>query len=474
MPTEVTAPDVNYQAEHPDFVALRPEYQLLEDVMAGESRIKSCGSLYLPHPSANDTEGGGAARYESYLQRAIFSNITRRMARALVGMGFLRDPVIELPPELEALMDDINGSGLPIDQFAKELALQVLVYGRAGVLTDYPRIPSGARITMEQGRSRVRPYLDLYRANEIVNWMVSGYRLQFVMLRRKIDVVNESLSVWKEDRWRLLQMSGGTITSGGFAMGGQYAARLYGFSIDNDKQIDTTVVPTGADGAPFDHITFSVCGAFSNDWSLDEPPLYPVGTNNVGHYRDSADAAEISFIAGQPQVFIADLDNAQVQQSKDKTIYVGARTGMILGPQGRAFMLQADPNPLPRQLMLDKESLMERLGVQLAIGSSTGGASASQTATQVVQEGLVRNSALTSTLRNVSLTMTSALRDACLYVGANPDAVKFEINTSVDVDEAMDTVSRAVRGRPGDEPPEVDNSPMPPRRNRSSDNSDND
>jgi len=424
---------LDFTACHPSFQAVREQYQILEDVMAGEQAVKQKRTVYLPMPNPTDQSAGNLTRYDQYLTRAIFPNITRRMARTLVGLGFLREPKMELPKELEVLKDDCNGSGLSLIQLAKKMALETIVYGRCGVLVDYP----SRRLAMSKmfDQMRVRPYLDFYKASEITNWYEQGYRLQFVTLTRAVELL-QSYVVRYEPCWRLLEMKGGNRED--FSSGGRYISRI---NIMTDGQ--TTMMPVDAMGKPFDHITFHICGAFDNAWEIrdNDAPLYPVATLNLGLYRNIADAEEIAFIAGQPQIFVRGLDNTQVRETEDQDVLVGARVGIALGPNGNAQLLQASPNNAPRELALDKVEMMQQLGVQLAVGSSN-----IMTATEVVTESLIRNSVLTSVLQNVGVSLTNALKDACMYVGANPESVMFEVDTSVELTEgqAQQAVSESI------------------------------
>ena len=420
---------IAYQATHPEYQEMEYDYELLDDVMQGEYRIKQKGTKYLPMPNPTDRSADNLARYEQYKARAIFSNITRRIARSMIGLGFLREPEVRLPPELAMMEKDATGTGLSLVQLAKELGLFVLVMGRGGIHVDYP----SRRLGIDP--SRYRPYLVFYKAKEIVNWLIRGYRLQFVTLKREIEIV-DGYNVTLTPRWRILEMVGGNNDN--ISAGGRYVNRLYHGTSPNPEN----VVPVDFNRRPFDHILFHICGAFSNSWSVDDAPMYPVATNNLGLFRNSADAEEIAYIGGQPQIFVSGLDNRVVQDSSNKDVYVGSRRGMLLGPNGRATMLQANPNSAPRELGLDKIELIQQLSMQLAVGGTN-----IQTATEIVTESLIRNSVLTSALQNVSTTITDALRDACAFVGANPDSVEFKIDTSIDqrveMTEAM--VSDAIR-----------------------------
>ena len=437
MPNQI---DV-YDAQHPDYVELCSSYTVIDDAMRGEQHVKSLETKYLPQPRPSDKTSANELRYKQYKQRATFSNYTHRMVRTLIGIGFLRKPVYSLPPELQGGFEqDVTGSGLPIIQFAKELAMQVMLFGAAGVLVDHPPRNKEQMTRLEAANLRFRPYLDIYRALEITNWLVQGYRLKFVILRRPQELVS-GYSVWTDQRWRILEMVG-TLNSTNYAHGGRYAIKEYGAGTKS-----RSVFPTDYNGEYFDHILFHRCGADNNDWSSDYPPMYNIATNNFDDYVQSAEAAEISYIAGQPQYFFSGLDNQEAKDKQGSNVIVGARQGVFLGPDGKAFMLQPNPNILPLQLKEEAQKTMEKLGVQLAVGTAT--MSKATTATEVVTESLMRNSVLTSVLENVTLTVTAALKDACLFVGADPEKVKFEIDTSVEmsVDETVNAVSSAVRGQ---------------------------
>lgn len=448
-------------SSHPQYEAFREDYELLDDVMAGSSRIKSKNDVYLPVPNSVEYNVD-SVRYQQYKKRAIFINITGRMASTLVGLGYLREPKITLPSKLKMLEEDADGTGLSLLQFSKEVALEVITYGRAGILVDFPSV-TDARRRRALG-DRLRPYLKLYHAQEIVNWNYAGCRLQFVVLKRQAEVLN-SYAVTLQPQWRLLEMSGGNRDD--FSYGGKYVTRTFRVESMNEP---TGVTPLDANGNPFDRILFHFCGSRTNSGRLSSPPLAPVADLNVGLYRNSADGEELAFLSGQPTPVFWGADSKTIKELADKKIELGSRKGVIMGPGGGAVLLQANPNSLVQELARDKIITMQQLGVELAIGtgpgsrgsgrSGGGGGSHPQTATQVATEGLIRNSVLLSSLQNVSMAITKALKDACLFVGADPESVKFEIDTSIDLDPAAAAVSMSVtgaRGLPSQPRKEADN-----------------
>ena len=422
FPLPTAAGDI--YSTHPEYEDARESYELLDDVMAGSFRIKSKTDKYLPVP--NPTENSvDSLRYQQYLKRAIFTSFTKRMARTLVGLGYLREPKIKLPDKLKFMEDDVDGTGLSLIQLSKAMALEVMVFGRAGILTDFPNVSSANRRNLGD---RLRPYLKLYRAAEIPNWNVLGYRLQFVTLRKQEEVLN-GYSVTYQPRWRILEMSGGNRAD--FSYGGRYMSKSFSLS---DSSGARTFTPLDYKGKPFERILFQICGAANNTWNVDPAPMLDVATLNIGHFINSADAEEISYKAGQPFYVFSGLDERQVKSNAGAKVEVGSGSGVTLGQGGDAKILQASENSAPRTLMLDKVLDMEKMSVELAVGSrSSSSPSKPQTATEVATEGLIRNSVLISALQNVSLSITKALKDACLFVGADSDGVEFEIDTSVEL-----------------------------------------
>ena len=60
-------------------------------------------------------------------------------------------------------------------------------------------------------------------------------------------------------------------------------------------------------------IPFTFIGATNNDHTIDDAPLLPLAELNIGHFRNSADNEESSFVVGQPTLFIAPGESMSLQ-----------------------------------------------------------------------------------------------------------------------------------------------------------------
>ena len=154
----------------PEISFLLPIYTLIRDVIGGEVVVKGKGTTYLPMPNSADTSTANIARYGEYRSRAVFYGVTKRTLAGLVGQVFVEPPVIEVPPLLDAVVKDANGSGLSLEQLADKTLQGVLSYGRYGIFTDFPTTV-GQAVTREQQLSgNIRPTINVYQPWQIINW----------------------------------------------------------------------------------------------------------------------------------------------------------------------------------------------------------------------------------------------------------------------------------------------------------------
>ena len=96
--------------------------------------IKAAGTKYLPRPAGMRRE----EQYAGYKARAIFFGATERAVHGLTGTVFRREPQVVVPASLDADLQDITQTGVPLASFAEEAIRETLLMGRFGVLVDFP------------------------------------------------------------------------------------------------------------------------------------------------------------------------------------------------------------------------------------------------------------------------------------------------------------------------------------------------
>jgi hypothetical protein len=173
-------------------------------------------------------------------------------------------------------------------------------------------------------------------------------------------------------------------------------------------------IPLDGKGQTLSEIPFTFVGSQNNGVAVNESPMRDIATVNIAHYRNSADYEDSVFFCGQPQFWIAGLDETWRDHLEKQGIYVGSRNVLPLPVGASAGILQAEPNTLVKEAMDAKEKQLAALGARLIVIGS-----AAKTATQQDSEDSIANSVLSLCCDNVSAAYTRALEWAAQF--ANVD-----------------------------------------------------
>lgn len=402
-----------------------PIWDRIKDCLDGENAVKAKTTKYLPIP---DAESGGTEedpRYRNYIMRAVFYGVTARTLLGLLGQVFGRESVIELPPDLEVMLTDAEGTGTGIEQQAKRALGYCLSYGRGGLLADFPT--TGGVVTRAQIDDGImRPILRLYAPQDIINWRTKkvGAKtlLSLVVLRESIDVEDDGFETKTQTAYRVLRLTDDNV----------YTMQVYivedQSSTSGLKEYGEVVTPRKADGSTFDQIPFVIFGPENNNPDVDSAPLDSLATLNIAHYRNSADYEDAVFIAGQPTPVFSGLTQEWVTTVLHGRVFLGSRKGIMLPKDGTAELLQAQPNMLPKEAMDTKEGQMRALGAKLVEDRSIR-----RTATEATQDEASETSILSSSTKNVSAAYRSALEWCMDFTPGGRQEFDFELNSDFDL-----------------------------------------
>lgn len=435
MPTPTHSQNVSFvRAEVTDAAK---DWQIVYDCVAGERRIKSRGDEYLPRPNPDNTTAENLARYESFLGRAVFYNITGRTLKGLVGQVFSRESEIEVPETLEIVKENACGDGVSLEQQAKRALRQVLMAGRSGVLADFP-ITETAVSRAQQESGEIRPVLKLYPPSDIINWKTkqvgAKILLSMLVLREYEDVEVDEFEIDTQLRYRVLRLD---------KESGNYTVQIYkdidGKNDSGQEPLGELIEPKDSAGKPFKEIPFSFIGAENNDHMIDDSPLLDIATLNIAHYRNSADNEQSTFITGQPTLWASGITKDWNEDVLKGNMNFGALGGIALPRDAQAGILQADPNTMAQMGMEHKEAQMVKLGAKLVETTTV-----EKTATQSRQDEAAELSVLGSAAKNVSLAYRVALTFAAQFVGTEitEENMTFGLNSDFDL-STMSTEERA-------------------------------
>lgn len=404
-----------------EVTAMAPKWTLVEDCIKGEAAIKSKLDTYLPRPNATDKSAENLQRYENYVMRAVFYNVTRKTAEGLVGQVFSRDPIVVIPTRLQPVIQNVDGAGVTLDQQAKKGLAMLLSVGGFGLLTDYPKVDRAVSVA-ELEAGFIRPTIVQYHRKAIINW-----RYKSVGAKRVL-----SLLVLNEERTK----------DDGFEFSNEYVYRVLRLTATNEctvstwryvedgtasryEVVDAERVITDASGSPLSEIPFEFCGILNNDANIDDAPLYDLAVLNIAHYRNSADYEDSCYLVGQPTPFFSGLTEQWVNKVfKNKTIQMGSRAAIPLPIGGVAGLLQANPNSMPMEAMQHKEAQMAALGAKLIQGGS-----GKNTLGEAQLDEAGEMSTLATAAKNIGVAYTNCLKIAARMVGVSDTDVEYSLNT---------------------------------------------
>ena len=414
---------------HPEYSRAIANWETSRDA-CDNLETKKAARKYLPVFIPNDED-----RYTAYLVRAYYLNVSGRTRTALNGSIFRIDPLCELPPELDYMKQDADGCGQSLTQVAKRQCSELLTVGRYGLLTDYPQVEG--RLSLEQQRAaNIKASIVPYCAESIINWKVAKIGgvmvLTMVVLKEDREVVIDEYESKTEEVYRVLTLIEGVYT--------QLLYNKEGGLLEESQ-------PRDKDGKTINRILFEFSGAIDNKPSVDLPPMLDIALVNIAHFRNSADFEENLFIHGQLTLGVtSNLDADTFAQSNPDGIKVGARSGYFLGETGSFVTATVPANTGLREAMKDKEGQMVSIGARLITPNN-----ANMTVDAVKINASSETSALQTLTGNASEAMTRAIKNATVFMGGDPELVKFELNTdfydsSLDPQQLMAMIQLNDRG----------------------------
>jgi hypothetical protein len=397
---------------HPDYQKRAPDWQLCRDSYEGERTVKQRGKTYLPPTSGQIADGmanltdKGYVAYQNYKQRAIFHDFFRDAIEIYMGIMWSKDPVIELPPQLEPLLKKATNKKENLFQLLRRMNEQQLTTGRLGLLLDLPTTPQPVGTL---------PYIAMYTAESVLNWDDGG-REETPVDELRLVVLNESEFVRSQFTWEFQNLYR-VLFFGAVEEDGAKAYRVGVFKDNDEFSLNSLKTPI-ITGQVFNEIPFVFVNTKDIVAEPDSPPLIGVANLGMAIYRGEADYRQNLHMQGQDTLVVTGIQ-------QEDTLRIGTGTALIL-PAGDAKFIGVNSAGLPEQakaLESDKTRIISRAGQLLDMRSK-------QTESGDALEK--RISAQTATLRHIALSsaggLEKILKIMATMVGADPEKVKITPN----------------------------------------------
>lgn len=401
---------------HPEYSRMLPVVQAVRDACAGDPAIKRRMEVYLPADFAYEENGSTyTGHYEGYVGRAYFLGVTGRTKESMVGMVFRKPPTVDVPAQIKALMEDIDGAGQSLEQISKEMVGELLESGKYFLLVDYPQTEDGIDAETER-RLGLRPTIAPYPFESLINWRFEGIggrqRLTLAVLRESVDTGDDEFAHDTEYRYRVLRLRDGVYTQQLYDEAGLSTAEEYS--------------PTMAGGDKFDHIPLHIAGAKSNLPGVDMPPVYDIARTNIAHYQTTANVMESGYIGTQPilSVDTGETDLTEWREHNPGPLSFGNRHGVVT-KGGSVNVVQAQPTDYNMTVLEKLEGQMVALGAQLI---QRGGGN--ETAEAARLNAAAEASVLEVVVGNASECIEAALEDFGRFLGIDAATVMYALNSS--------------------------------------------
>lgn len=400
---------------HPQYEESSPKWKKVRHAIAGDLKV------YLRNVGKNEPDKAyGDRRQQEYEDGAICYNFTKRTLSGMVGAVMRKDPEQIIPSQLDYLLKNADGSGVGLWQSVQDALMEIDSIGRGGILVDAPNVE--AATMAEQNAGLLRPVIAYYTAENIINWRLERYgsinKVVMIVLRESYEYTDDENEFRTHcgEQYRVLDIHDG-----------KYRQRIFKFGFKGELLGDEYEIFPNLGNVPVDEIPFTFIGASNNDSTIDDAPLLPLAELNIGHFRNSADNEESSFVVGQPTLFISPGDTMSLEQFKEANpngIKMGSRTGHNIGAGGSAELIQADPNNLAKENMLSKETQAIQIGAQLITPTQQITAESAR-----LQRG-ADTSVMATISNNVSEAYTRALKWVAGMMGISEGTeIEFKLNT---------------------------------------------
>lgn len=197
------------------YTRMSGKWELPRALMGGTPAMRMLAYKFLPrHPA----ESG--RHWHARLQRSVLRNFFRRTVQSLTGKVFARPLQFgqDVPPRLQALMEDVDLTGRNLHVFARDVFEDALVHGLSHILVDYPRVAPGQTLADERALG-ARPYAVHVKAEQVIGWRLddSGGQPRLTQLRLRETAVEgdgafgehsvERIRVLEPGTWTLWQQS---------------------------------------------------------------------------------------------------------------------------------------------------------------------------------------------------------------------------------------------------------------------------
>jgi hypothetical protein len=375
-----------------DVIAMMPDWSVMAAVTNGTNYLRDMSETYLPQEPREDDDA-----YQTRVDRSVLSPYTSRLIETAAG-AILRKPIhVEGDPYWLDLIQNIDGLGSNINEYARRALVSSLTYGHSAILVDYPAAAGAMNLAEERAMGR-RPYFVHVDAPQIWGWRKEPGTNRLLQVRiHDYDV--RPLNEFGEEQVEEMRV----------IYPGRYDLYTLGQEI---------VEFTSTGGYSLDEIPLVPIYSNRRGLLISQPPLLDIANLNITHYQRQADLIHALHIAAMPTLVLEGWDDTTGSAT------MGVNYAIAMQPGNKAYYVQADATSFDAQ-MAELESLasqMSTLGVTKLFGQKFVAESAEAKRIDQAQS----NSVLSIISQELESALNQAFEFAAQYVGLEPPEITID------------------------------------------------
>lgn len=408
----------------------------VRDCVKGSTTVKIRQELYLPMPSGMEFLNDSPNRqdsissraspsskssrffsipwyhqnkaYQSYIQRARFPDITASSLRAFTGVATSKLPTIELPTQMEYLLDIATNDGMSLVELFAFCISEVLQVGKVVLVVD----------VKDDGQF----CLVVYCAESNIDWkqeIIFGRKVQTSAVFDEVEYYTESDDAYDRIEYKLV-LADDILSDEEISENVNISGELITVVV-RDSGADSgpiTAIPK-YQGSPFKTLPVFNIGSIANTPEPDTSPLMGISDIAISIYRKDADLSHAQFLTCNPTLFLFGVPDDEVPKAIGSGIAVS-----VSNSDARAEYPDTDTTALEhmRECISDLMSEAVQYGANILAPDSRAAESAEALSIREASSG--------ATLVNVVKMVAKGIKDALKFIaevsGLNPDQVVFD------------------------------------------------
>jgi len=391
------------------YVAMSRHWELIDDLLGGTLAMRAAGEKWLPKEPKEENLSYGNRLNRSILFEAYKDSIDDIASKPFVKPVDVKE-ADKLPERLLPMIDNCDGQGTDITQFAREIFDTCLNRGLTHILVDYPKTTQldGKKLTLaDEKTAGVRPVFVHIKPDNLIGWRTT----QGEDGKQRLNQIR-----WKESHIEPDGEYGEKVVD----IIRVYTETTWEIHSKNDKgefSLSESGTHTYTDGIPL--IT---CYINKTGFMTAEPPLEGLAWLNLAHWQSYSDQKNLLRFIRFPLLFFSGLTSDELEKN------------VIIGPGRKYSSSNSDADAKyvehtgaaatsGREDLKDIEERMVAAGLD-PLMTRTG----NQTATSQNIDHDNSQCSVQAWIRSIELALLNAFKAACLWTGDElPDEFKINI-----------------------------------------------